>query len=78
MPCDVWIGVEPAFPNQIGLAGYQSSAPRSQHPGGVNGAFLDGHVEFLADDVDPVAMALKIGIHDDVLEEEIYSTAASE
>jgi len=65
MPCIRWIGVDAQFDNQIGLAGYQSAAPRSLHPGGVNAGYLDGHVEFLTDDVDPILMALAVGIHDD-------------
>ena len=36
--------------------GYISSAPRSLHPGGVNVVYLDGHVGFLADDVDEYVM----------------------
>lgn len=36
--------------------GYVSSAPRSLHPGGVNAAFLDGHIGFIANDVDEYAM----------------------
>ncbi len=45
-------------------AGYMSAAPRSSHIGGVNSAFLDGHVEFLANDVDEVSMALMISVDD--------------
>lgn len=47
-----------------GLNGYMSAAPRSFHPGGVNGTFLDGHVAFLSDDVDEVAMAYFISVAD--------------
>ncbi|QDT67211.1 hypothetical protein MalM25_01080 [Planctomycetes bacterium MalM25] len=65
MPCGEWVGVNPTSENQVGMAGYQSSAPRSRHPGGVNSAYLDGRVEFLSNDVDPVLMSLTIGIHDD-------------
>jgi prepilin-type processing-associated H-X9-DG protein/prepilin-type N-terminal cleavage/methylation domain-containing protein len=36
--------------------GYISAAPRSQHPGGVNAAFLDGHVGFIPDDIDEYVM----------------------
>jgi prepilin-type processing-associated H-X9-DG protein len=36
--------------------GYISAAPRSQHPGGVNGAFLDGHVGFIPNDIDEYVM----------------------
>jgi prepilin-type processing-associated H-X9-DG protein len=46
MPCnDAW-----------GVPGYISAAPRSQHAGGVNVAFLDGHVGFLPNDIDEYVM----------------------
>ncbi|MEX2171986.1 MAG: DUF1559 domain-containing protein [Pirellulales bacterium] len=48
----------------LGLTGWISSAPRSMHPGGVNAAYLDGRVEFVPDEVDPIAMSLLIGIKD--------------
>jgi len=52
MPCtDVW-------------KGYISAAPRSLHPGGVDVVFLDGHVEFLNEDVDELAMAFMIYTQD--------------
>jgi prepilin-type N-terminal cleavage/methylation domain-containing protein/prepilin-type processing-associated H-X9-DG protein len=57
MPCGKWIG-------KIGTAGYYSAAPRSLHPGGVNIAYVDGHVGFLADDVDEFSMAYQISIND--------------
>jgi prepilin-type N-terminal cleavage/methylation domain-containing protein/prepilin-type processing-associated H-X9-DG protein len=41
-----------------------SAAPRSQHPGGVNIAMLDGSVEFLANEVDDYVMAYAIAIND--------------
>jgi prepilin-type processing-associated H-X9-DG protein len=47
-----------------GLKGHMSAAPRSLHPGGVNGAFLDGHVQFLTDDVDDFLMAYAVSIND--------------
>jgi prepilin-type N-terminal cleavage/methylation domain-containing protein/prepilin-type processing-associated H-X9-DG protein len=50
---------------KLGLAGYISAAPRSLHRGGVNIAMLDGHVEFLSDDVDPYTMAYLVGIEDE-------------
>lgn len=69
MPCGEWIGAgiedREGNNNSIGVRGYQSSAPRSLHPGGVNAAFLDGRVTFLTDDVDAVLMSLTIGIHDE-------------
>lgn len=36
--------------------GYISAAPRSQHTGGVNAAFVDGHVGFLSDEIDEYVM----------------------
>jgi prepilin-type processing-associated H-X9-DG protein len=45
-------------------AGYMSVAPRSNHVEGVNGAFLDGHVDFLANDIDEMVMAQMISIND--------------
>ena len=47
-----------------GLDGYMSAAPRSIHPGGVNGANLDGHVKFLADGIDDFVMAYLVSIDD--------------
>jgi prepilin-type N-terminal cleavage/methylation domain-containing protein/prepilin-type processing-associated H-X9-DG protein len=58
MPCIKWDW-------GLGLFGYISSAPRSLHHGGVNIAFLDGHVDFLSDDVDPFAMAYLVDIQDE-------------
>lgn len=57
MPCLKW-----AWP--LGLAGYISAAPRSNHVGGVNIAYLDGHVDFLLDDIDPFTMAYLVDIRD--------------
>jgi prepilin-type processing-associated H-X9-DG protein len=59
MPCTI-----PGFGQGLGLWGYISAAPRSRHAGGVNTAYLDGHVDFLGDDVDPFAMANLVNIHD--------------
>lgn len=44
--------------------GYISAAPRSRHPGGVNAAFLDGHVSFLPNDVDEYTMLYMVDISD--------------
>lgn len=44
--------------------GWISSAPRSQHIGGVNIARLDGSVSFLTDDVDDYVMAYAVSIND--------------
>ena len=38
---------------------------RSHHPGGVNVTFLDGHVAFLTNDVDEIAMAYMVCINDE-------------
>jgi prepilin-type processing-associated H-X9-DG protein/prepilin-type N-terminal cleavage/methylation domain-containing protein len=48
----------------FGVHGYMSAAPRSLHPGGVNAAYLDGHVTFLINDVDEFAMAYMVSIND--------------
>jgi prepilin-type N-terminal cleavage/methylation domain-containing protein/prepilin-type processing-associated H-X9-DG protein len=45
--------------------GYVSSAPRSLHHGGVNVTFLDGHVDFLSDDVDEYAMLYMVDPNDE-------------
>ncbi|HEX6962311.1 MAG TPA: DUF1559 domain-containing protein [Lacipirellula sp.] len=57
MPC-MWPGVAP------GLTGHMSAAPRSLHPGGVNVAYLDGHVQFLVNHVDEFVMAYSISVND--------------
>ncbi len=49
----------------IGVHGHMSAAPRSLHPGGVNGAFLDAHVGFIGDDVDVIAMAHLVSVTDE-------------
>lgn len=48
-----------------GVTGYMSAAPRSLHPGGVNASYLDGHVNFIDNDIDDVVMALTISVTDD-------------
>jgi prepilin-type N-terminal cleavage/methylation domain-containing protein/prepilin-type processing-associated H-X9-DG protein len=56
MPCNVW---------RAGTSrGYLSAAPRSRHPNGVNVGFVDGHVAFLPNNVDQLAMAYLIYIKD--------------
>ncbi|MCA9258958.1 MAG: DUF1559 domain-containing protein, partial [Planctomycetales bacterium] len=57
MPCTLQTTV-------LGVHGYMSAAPRSGHPGGVNAAFLDGRVAFVADDVDELVMASQISVND--------------
>jgi prepilin-type N-terminal cleavage/methylation domain-containing protein/prepilin-type processing-associated H-X9-DG protein len=57
MPCIKWIW-------SLGLFGYISAAPRSNHPGGINASFLDGHVDFIRDDIDPFSFTYFIDIRD--------------
>jgi prepilin-type processing-associated H-X9-DG protein len=52
--------------------GYISSAPRSQHPGGVNAVFLDGHVAFLPNDIDEYAMLYMVNTADGEVIEHRY------
>ncbi|QDU89221.1 hypothetical protein Pla175_26080 [Pirellulimonas nuda] len=47
-----------------GSLGFQSAAPRSAHPGGVNVAYLDGHVDFAGDDIDALAMTYLVYVRD--------------
>ncbi len=49
---------------EFALARYMSAAPRSNHIGGVNATFLDGHVSFLSDDVDEMVLAAMVAIND--------------
>ena len=48
----------------LGLSSYISAAPRSRHIGGVNTAYLDGHIELLSNDIDPFLMANLVSIND--------------
>ncbi|WP_231934545.1 DUF1559 domain-containing protein [Botrimarina colliarenosi] len=57
MPCVRWN-------RTLGPRGYLSAAPRSNHPGGVNVACLDGHIEYLADSIDDFAMSYAISVND--------------
>ena len=57
MPCVKWLG-------RTGTSGYYSAAPRSLHVGGVNVAFVDGHVGFLADEIDELSMAYQVSVND--------------
>ncbi|TWT74486.1 hypothetical protein Pla123a_33090 [Posidoniimonas polymericola] len=52
------------MPCNTAYHGYISAAPRSMHPGGVNGAFLDGRVEFLANNINELAMHYMISVAD--------------
>jgi prepilin-type N-terminal cleavage/methylation domain-containing protein/prepilin-type processing-associated H-X9-DG protein len=57
MPCTNWQW-------DLGLWGFISAAPRSNHIGGVNIAYLDGHVGFISDNVHPTAMAYLVDPRD--------------
>lgn len=52
---------QPTVPD---LTNHMSAAPRSLHPGGVNGTYLDGHVTFLIDDIDEFTMAYMVSVLD--------------
>jgi prepilin-type processing-associated H-X9-DG protein len=56
MPCNKW--------EESGSLNYLSSAPRSRHPGGVNVAYVDGHVSYVPNQVDIATMAYLISIED--------------
>ena len=56
MPCAEWSRESANY--------YLSAAPRSRHFGGVVAAAMDGHVQFLPDDIDDILMALLISIND--------------
>lgn len=57
MPCLRW-------QSALGLFGYISAAPRSMHLGGVNVAFLDSHVDFIRNEIDPIVFANLVDIRD--------------
>jgi prepilin-type processing-associated H-X9-DG protein len=42
------------------MSDYISAAPRSLHPGGVNVCYLDGHVDFIANDINEYVMLNKV------------------
>ena len=65
MPCIKWQW-------KLGLNGYISAAPRSAHHGGVNAAYLDGHVEFLSNEIDPFTMSMLVDIRDNEVSPERY------
>ncbi len=56
MPCVRWAGKV--------VNSYISAAPRSLHPGGVNAAFIDGHLAFLSNDIDEYTMLLLVRQND--------------
>jgi prepilin-type N-terminal cleavage/methylation domain-containing protein/prepilin-type processing-associated H-X9-DG protein len=53
-----------ALPCNDAFYGYISAAPRSLHVGGVNVAFLDGHVTFLPNEIDELTMHYLISVAD--------------
>ena len=57
IPCTKWAG-------GLGRTGFYSASPRSRHPGGVNVSYLDGHTEFILDDVDEFSFAYRVSIND--------------
>jgi prepilin-type N-terminal cleavage/methylation domain-containing protein/prepilin-type processing-associated H-X9-DG protein len=56
-----------AMPCNTEWWGYISAAPRSNHPGGVEVAYLDGHVSFLANTINEVTLAYQAAINDEQL-----------
>jgi prepilin-type N-terminal cleavage/methylation domain-containing protein/prepilin-type processing-associated H-X9-DG protein len=58
MPCGVWSSSE------WDQWHYLSAAPRSNHIGGVNVVFVDGHVGFIANQVDEIALAYMVSAND--------------
>lgn len=56
MPCGTW--------GTVGESRFLSSAPRSNHPGGVNAMFMDGHVQFVTNAIDHLTMAYAVCIDD--------------
>lgn len=48
-----------------GFGGYISAAPRSRHPGGVNAAYVDGHLTFLREDADELHVMYSIMMDDE-------------
>ncbi len=56
MPCATWA--------PSGGYHYLSAAPRSQHPGGVMVAFMDGRIGFMTNTIDQITMAYLVCIND--------------
>ena len=65
MPCGTWASE--------GEWNFLSAAPRSRHPGGVNVAFVDGHVAFLPNDIDDFVMAYLVSINDGQRNSHMYA-----
>jgi prepilin-type processing-associated H-X9-DG protein len=57
MPCNTQYGRNRTM-------GYISAAPRSLHADGVTAGFVDGHVEFLGEDIDEFVMLYMISVSD--------------
>ena len=51
--------------------GYLAAAPRSMHAGGVLVVFLDGHVDFIVDEIDVPVLAYLISINDGLVVQNI-------
>jgi prepilin-type N-terminal cleavage/methylation domain-containing protein/prepilin-type processing-associated H-X9-DG protein len=58
LPCAIY------SPQEMNVLHFLSAAPRSFHPGIVNGAWLDGHVAVVSNNVDPYVMAYTISVND--------------
>ncbi len=56
IPCSNWASA--------GSFNYLSAAPRSWHAGGVNVAFVDGHIAFLTNQIDETTFAYLVSIED--------------
>lgn len=52
------------LPCNTSYEGYISAAPRSHHVGGVQAAFVDGHVDHVSNDIDEYTMLYMIGFAD--------------
>jgi len=56
IPCSTWAST--------GSFNYLSAAPRSLHTGGVNVAYVDGHISFITNNIDETLMAYLVSIED--------------
>ena len=64
LPCAQWTFPSGDGPSDGNDTAYLSSAPRSNHLGGVNVSLMDGSVRFVVDEVDHVAMAYSVSVND--------------